>query len=464
MKGKPLTDRRIAEAKPADRDFWIADAAGRRGEGALVVRIARTGSRLFYFRYQAPCGTRVNLPVGPYGGSGGSGLTLAEARDKVRELQALHRGAARGDVRAYLEAEQRAAEEQERVRLAAEERARQERDDAARYTLRRLLEIYADRLAAAGKQSAVDARGLFERHVFAAHPHIAAQPASSVKPRDIVSMLRTLTERGTGRVAGKLRSYLHAAYAQAVRAEFDPAAPSDLLHFGIVTNPVAATASLSGFTRARDRVLSEAELRGFWLGLDRTSPLVGDTLRLALLLGGQRLSQLLRARLADVDLAARTLTLYDPKGRRKQPRAHVLPLTDGAREILERLTGTAAALRSEVVFSGDGRRPMRLETLSHAVRGISSDLLGRGAVTAPFRLQDLRRTAETALAGLGISSDVRAQILSHGLSGVQIRHYDKHGYAPEKTAALQRWERRLREIVKGETRSADIVPFPAAAH
>lgn len=58
---------------------------------------------------------------------------------------------------------------------------------------------------------------------------------------------------------------------------------------------------------------------------------------------------------------------------------------------------------------------------------------------------NLRRTAETHMAALGISSDVRAQIQSHGLGGIQARHYDRHDYMPEKRAALALWVRRFKD-------------------
>ena len=57
-----------------------------------------------------------------------------------------------------------------------------------------------------------------------------------------------------------------------------------------------------------------------------------------------------------------------------------------------------------------------------------------------FRLGDIRRTAETMLASLGFSLDLRGQLLSHGLGGVQNRHYDKHDYMPEKLKMLKAWE------------------------
>ena len=60
-----------------------------------------------------------------------------------------------------------------------------------------------------------------------------------------------------------------------------------------------------------------------------------------------------------------------------------------------------------------------------------------------FMLSDVRRTAETMMAAMGISRDLRAQTQSHGLGGVQQRHYDKHDYRDEKLWALKKWAQRV---------------------
>jgi hypothetical protein len=73
----------------------------------------------------------------------------------------------------------------------------------------------------------------------------------------------------------------------------------------------------------------------------------------------------------------------------------------------------------------------------------------------PFQLRDVRRTAETLLAGLKVSSDVRAQVQSHGLGGVQQRHYDHHEYVLEKKQALEKWARHLTALKSGK--QADVV-------
>jgi hypothetical protein len=71
-----------------------------------------------------------------------------------------------------------------------------------------------------------------------------------------------------------------------------------------------------------------------------------------------------------------------------------------------------------------------------------------------FELRDVRRTCETMLAGMGVSRDVRAQIQSHGLGGIQQRHYDRHDYMREKAGALDQWGAYLRGL-----RDARVMPM-----
>lgn len=66
-----------------------------------------------------------------------------------------------------------------------------------------------------------------------------------------------------------------------------------------------------------------------------------------------------------------------------------------------------------------------------------------GTVQSTFGASDLRRTSETLLAGLRVSKDIRAELLSHGRTGVVSKHYDRHEYLPEKRQALAKWNRML---------------------
>ena len=94
------------------------------------------------------------------------------------------------------------------------------------------------------------------------------------------------------------------------------------------------------------------------------------------------------------------------------------------------------------------------ETVSNRAAEVCAGIGGEA-----FNVRDIRRTMETMLAGLGISKDTRAQLLSHGISGVQAAHYDRHSYTDEKRAALVAWENRLHEIETGERAAGNVVPM-----
>jgi hypothetical protein len=82
---------------------------------------------------------------------------------------------------------------------------------------------------------------------------------------------------------------------------------------------------------------------------------------------------------------------------------------------------------------------MRKETISELVRDISAAMVKAEEAREPFQLRDIRRTVETMLAKLGTAPNIRGELQSHGLSGVQKRHYDQHDYLAEKRKAVEIW-------------------------
>jgi integrase len=460
--GARLTDSQI-QSKRLRAGVWLTEALGGRGAGRLVVRVAESGERLFYFRYTDTGRKQRAVALGAYAREGGAGLSLRQAREKAEDLSKRYRGGER-DLRERLDTERRAESARAAAELAERERRLQE---AQRGTLRKLLEAYVEQLQRKGRQAAGDVRRIFNVHVYAAWPDYAERKASAMRPGEITTILRAVVDQGKGRTAAKLRSYMRAAYALAIKSEHDAAAPAGLRTFGIETNPVADTAALSEFSRARERALTAGELRAYWQRLEKLEETPGrDALLLLLCLAGQRPAQLLRTRPADVDLEARTITLLDPKGKRSQARVHVVPLTERAVPIVERLL--EANSEAPWLFTSDGRRHTRVETLTDRVRDISAELARDPALKAAkaskglFELRDIRRSCETFLAALGVSRDVRAQLQSHGLGGVQARHYDRHDYLPEKQGALETWERFLARLKRGEVDSAKVVSIARA--
>jgi len=166
------------------------------------------------------------------------------------------------------------------------------------------------------------------------------------------------------------------------------------------------------------------------------------------------MAQLLRAKVNDYDEQRQVLRLFDGKGKRRVPREHLLPLAPKAAAIVSGFVGRAKIREKEHsnaateisnpwLFSMHGRVAMAFTTSGKRIAAISSAMKRES-----FDLRDIRRTCETMLAGMGISSDIRARLLSHGLSGVQAKHYDRHEYMDEKRATLVAWEAKLEAIEK----------------
>ena len=118
-----------------------------------------------------------------------------------------------------------------------------------------------------------------------------------------------------------------------------------------------------------------------------------------------------------------------------------MPIPQYAADILERRIAKLAG--NEPVFSTDGRSAMDRGTLTNFVTAIAIEMLAAHEAHEHFTLGDLRRTLETLMAHWGVSMDARKQLQSHGLGGVQQRHYDQYEYLRQKRGALRALASRL---------------------
>jgi integrase len=429
--------------------------------GRLVARLRREGVT-FVYQYFGPKGAKKLFLLGSYDLEGVRGLSLPVARDRAAELTALYRTGVI-DLHGHFE-RQRADEE--RARKSQEETQQRAREEAQHATLGHLLNTYTTHLKQLGKSSAGDVKSILKKHVFDANSALALRKAADISVDEFVGLIGAVVGKGKGRTAAKVRSFLRAAYALAIRSKMDPALPQVMRTFGIVVNPLASTAALSQFNKARRRHLNAPELGAFLRRVDGlSSGPKKDALEMCLGLGGQRPTQLLRARQTDVDLPGGTITLYDPKGARTQPRVHMLPLTGNTLDTVKRRLDAVQLAREEAkrkgetdnlpaagamwLFSTDDRAGMREETISELVKNLSVEMVEAGEAREPFQLRDLRRTAETMLAKLGTGPNIRGEVQSHGLGGVQKRHYDQHDYLEEKRTALQLWASHLATVKVG---------------
>ena len=330
--------------------------------------------------------------------------------------------------------------EQRREQAAEKVRRKAVTESLKAKTVEALFTAYVELLKQRQKLDARDAESTLQRFL-AANEDLAAKPAHAATSADFVSGLRKLHEKGKVREPGKVRSYAHAAFRTAMLAATDPKIPVKFEAFHVTANPLATIRATPA--RADKRPMTVAELRTFWRIAKATEGTTGALMRLHLLTGGQRIAQLLRLQREDVH--ADYIVLRDPKGRRAEARRHAVPLLDDAKEALKAFSGAPG------VFTVDRK------AISPAVLArLEAEAIGEQIEA--FEPKRLRSGIETALASLGVGREIRAQLQSHGLGGVQDRHYDDHDYLAEKRAALQA----LLDLLNRK-RSAKVTPIRGAA-
>ncbi len=444
---------------------WATDgpAGPGKGSGVLAFRRVSSGGLLAYFRFTRSDGSRGAYPIGQMAERGRAGLSLAEARNKAGKLAQLYLSGVK-DIDTYFEEEERKAKEVDEAAQKAREAEQKALETAKaveqlealereQYTLQKLCEVYSNFLQNQGKVSTKSVESVFKCHVYP-EKDISTLLAREISSDHIALLIRKVQEKGKVRLAGVLRSYLLATFNAATKAKYDATLPHVFIEFGVTNNPVSIIPAKSGIIPGT-RNLSRAEVKKYLLELFRDN-LIDRVLILHLLTGGQRIAQLLRSQINDFDPLEGTLRLWDGKGKRQAPREHVIPLAPMGVELCVSLMNEAKT-KAEMLIKKGGHpinhslfistngATMHPSTPGQRVVEIASNLK-----LEPFDLRDIRRTVETMLAGLGISRDIRAQLLSHGLSGVQNQHYDRHQYMDEKREALIAWEQHLENILVGK--------------
>src|SRR5262249_22788969 len=159
-----------------------------------------------------------------------------------------------------------------------------------------------------------------------------------------------------------------------------------------------------------------------------------------LLLTAQRRDEVGGMRWSELDLdEQRTWTI--PGSRSKNGKAHVVHLSSFAIETLDRLPQLD---ESEFVFTTNGRTPVSGFSVAKARLDA---LMGE---TPWWTLHDLRRSAASGMARLGIAPHVVDKILNHqsgtirGVAAV----YNRFEYLPERAAALDAWSRFVEALVR----------------
>ena len=256
--------------------------------------------------------------------------------------------------------------------------------------------------------------------------------AAAIRRRDVIELVEE--KAATAPIAAN-------RLLQAVRRLYNWAIDKDLLE----TSPCVKVARPSP-EKSRDRVLSVDEIRAVWEKLPNTkrmSEAVRCALRL-ILVTAQRPGEVIGMRWDELDLDKGCWEM--PRERTKADRAQRVPLTSLALAELEK-----RPQGDQWVFPSLRDEPIKVLALSHAVRHNRAHW-----GIAHWTPHDLRRTAASHMAALAIDRFLIARILNHADREITAV-YDRYRYDKEIRRALNKWDKRLRAIITGETTGEKVV-------
>src|SRR5262245_3181311 len=263
-------------------------------------------------------------------------------------------------------------------------------------------------------RTAKETERLLRRHVL---PRWQGRIIRDVTRRDILDVIDRIVDDGAPVVANRTLAVVKTLFNWCVARDILAISPAQ----GVKPPTVE---------KARDRVLTDDELRLVWQAADKISYPFGPLVQL-LVLTGQRRDEVAKMRWGEIDLEKRLWTL--PRERVKADRPHEVPLSTAAIAILKAVPRLAD---SPFVFTTNGAAPTG--NFSKNKRKLDALL---PADMPEWRLHDLRRTCASGLARLGINLPVIEKVLNHvsgsfaGIVGV----YQHYTFAEEKRAALELW-------------------------
>lgn len=410
-----LTDRFIASAKPqgedAQTDYFDAGTTG------LALRVTAR-QKTWTFNFTSPKDDkRARLTLGTY-----PAMSLAKARAEAIE--------AKGHV----------------------EGGRDPRDvmaarDASAMTVADLLRSYLEKHARPALRSA---EAIERRMNVDVIPVIGSVKVADLHRRDINRVLDPILARGAPIQARVVYQNLRAMLKWAVSR-------GDLDH-----SPTEGMKPPSTDV-ARERSLNDDEIRTLWgvlpVALSR-SKACQRIVKLCLLTG-QRVGEVSGMHRDELDLERKVWSL--PGTRTKNGHPHEVPLSDMALGIIkDAIAGSAGPF----VFPGDDGEGLAPSAVSRTIG--RANAVSEAKPVSRFGIpqwtaHDLRRTALTGMARLGVSPIVLGHVANHrtvSKGGITMSVYIKHEYSEEKRRALDAWAAYLENLL--DPAGGNVVPIKAA--
>src|SRR6266446_257347 len=199
---------------------------------------------------------------------------------------------------------------------------------------------------------------------------------------------------------------------------------------------------------ARDRVLTDDEIKALWQACDIIKGPAGPAVKL-LLLTGQRPCEVVGMTRNEISGDAWTLL----PARTKNKRRHDVPLSTQALAIIDAMP----VIDEDFVFTSS--ETPRLGSMSRTKAALDAQMQPKER----WQLRDLRRTCASGMQRLGVRVEVIERALNHvsgvyrGVAGV----YQVDPLADDVRSALQRWANHVEGLISGTPAEDKVRRLPA---
>jgi integrase len=256
-----------------------------------------------------------------------------------------------------------------------------------------------------------------------ATPAWKGRSVTDIGRRDVLDVIDAVVDRGAPVGARRLHSHLHRFFRWCVGR-------------GIIASNPMADMPKPGSETKRERVLSDAELKGIWTACSTLGWPFGSAIQLLILTGARR------SEIGDLRWSEIVETKICLSGDRTKTGApHSIPLSMAAQVVIQRVPIIA---NSGLVFTTNGKTPISGWSKAKASLKVEG--------STPWTIHDIRRTVATGLQRLGINLQTIEAVLGHtsgSRSGV-VGVYQRHSFDAEKRAALEAWGAHIMALVEGK--------------
>lgn len=265
-----------------------------------------------------------------------------------------------------------------------------------------------------------EAERILKREFVGAH---GQRDIREIRRADILELMDGAIERGAPYQANRIHANLRKLFNWCVER-------------GIVeASPVLGTKAPTR-EKARERVLVDSEITALMRAC-ANEPYPYRQYVPILLATAQRRGEVSKMQWSQIDFSAKIWVI--PSNLSKNDKAHVVPLNDFVLRLLKEIPRFPDC---DWIFSTTRRAPINgfTKALKH---------LQEASNTSDWRFHDLRRTATSGMARLGVAPHVVEKLLNHisgSIRGVALT-YNRYGYGTETREALEKWGTFLDELI-----------------